>query len=90
MSDCMKNVKVSGLSGPDNCRYVNDIYIPSGREMGAVTGHKVVVEMTSYGGGTYETGRKSYADHRTCERSGTDILSIVMDLGIRQSFPRKF
>ena len=87
----MKNVKVSGLSGRITSRYVNDIYIPSGREMGAVTGHKVVVEMTSYGGEHYETGRKSYADHRTCERSGHGyFVNRKWILALRQSFPRKF
>ena len=39
-----------GFVRPDNQRYLNDIYIPSGKEMGAMTGHKVVVELTSYGG----------------------------------------
>ena len=89
MSDCMKNVKSFGFVRPDNCRYVNDIYIPSGREMGAVTGHKVVVEMTSYGGEHMKPEGKVTQIIGHVNDPGTDILSIVMDLGIKTEFPEK-
>ena len=39
-----------GFVRPDNQRYLKDIYIPAGKEKGAMNGHKVVVELTSYGG----------------------------------------
>ena len=69
--------------------YVNDIYIPSGREMGAVTGHKVVVEMTSYGGEHMKPEGKVTQIIGHVNDPGTDILSIVMDLGIKTEFPEK-
>ena len=89
MSDCMKKCKSFGFVRPDNCRYVNDIYIPSGREMGAVTGHKVVVEMTSYGGEHMKPEGKVTQIIGHVNDPGTDILSIVMDLGIKTEFPEK-
>lgn len=81
--------KSFGFVRPDNCRYVNDIYIPSGREMGAVTGHKVVVEMTSYGGEHMKPEGKVTQIIGHVNDPGTDILSIVMDLGIKTEFPEK-
>ena len=39
-----------GFVRPDDQRVLKDIYIPEGKEKGAVSGHKVVVELTSYGG----------------------------------------
>ena len=52
--------KSFGFVRPDNQRFLKDIYIPAGKELHAMTGHKVVVELTSYGGGAYETGRKDH------------------------------
>lgn len=81
--------KSFGFVRPDNKRYVNDIYIPAGREMGAVTGNKVVVEMTSYGGEHMKPeGRVSEIIGHVND-PGTDILSIVMDLGIKTEFPER-
>ena len=42
-----------------------DIFVPVERSKGAVTGHKVVVELTSYGGKGKKTRRKSHRDHRS-------------------------
>ena len=36
-----------GFVRPDNQRYLKDIYIPAGKEGGAMTGHKVVGELLS-------------------------------------------
>ena len=38
-----------GFVVPDNERFLQDIFVPAERSKGAVTGHKVVVELTSYG-----------------------------------------
>ena len=43
-----------GFVVPDNERFLQDIFVPAERSKGAVTGHKVVVELTSYG----ENGKK--------------------------------
>lgn len=38
-----------GFAVPDNPRFAQDIFIPLERSKGAVSGHKVVVEITDYG-----------------------------------------
>lgn len=38
-----------GFAVPDNTRFGTDIFIPKERSKGAMSGHKVVVEITSYG-----------------------------------------
>ena len=78
-----------GFVRPDNQRYLNDIYIPYGKEMGAMTGHKVVVELTSYGGEHAKPEGRIIEIIGHINDPGTDILSIVMDYGIRTEFPEK-
>ena len=81
--------KSYGFVRPDNQRYLNDIYIPAGKEMGAMTGHKVVVELTSYGGEHMKPEGKVSEIIGHISDPGTDILSIVMDMGIKTEFPEK-
>ena len=78
-----------GFVRPDNQRYLNDIYIPAGREMGAADGHKVLVELTSYGGEHAKPEGKVVEIIGHINDPGTDILSIVMDFGIETEFPEK-
>ncbi len=78
-----------GFVRPDNQRYLKDIYIPAGKEMGAMTGHKVVVELFSYGGEHAKPEGKVVEILGHKNDPGTDILSVVMDLGIRTEFPEK-
>ena len=56
-----------GFVRPDNQRYLSDIYIPAGKEMGAMTGNKVVVELTSYGGERTKPEGKVVGDSGTCQ-----------------------
>ena len=42
--------KSFGFVLPDNQKLFQDIFIPQGKDMGAVTGHKVVVKVTDFGG----------------------------------------
>ena len=39
-----------GFVVPDNQKINADVFIPQGKDMGAVTGHKVVVRLTDFGG----------------------------------------
>lgn len=78
-----------GFVRPDNQRYLKDIYIPAGKEMNAMTGHKVVVELTSYGGEHMKPEGRVVEIIGHVNDSGTDILSIVMDMGIKTEFPEK-
>ena len=81
--------KSFGFVRPDNQRYLKDIYIPSGKERGAMTGHKVVVELTSYGGEHMKPEGKVVEIIGHVNDPGTDILSVVMDSGILTEFPEK-
>ena len=78
-----------GFVRPDDQRYLRDIYIPAGKENGAMTGHKVVVELTSYGGEHSKPEGKIAEIIGHVNDPGTDILSIVMDRGIPTEFPEK-
>ena len=81
--------KSYGFVRPDNQRFLKDIYIPAGKEKGAVTGHKVVVELTSYGGEhTKPEGFvKEIIGH--INDPGTDILSIVKGYDLPTEFPER-
>ena len=78
-----------GFVRPDNQRYLKDIYIPAGKEMNAMTGHKVVAELTSYGGEHMKPEGRVVEIIGHVNDPGTDILSIVMDMGIKTEFPEK-
>ncbi len=81
--------KSFGFVVPDNQRITRDIFIPLEHTRGAVSGHKVVVELTDYG-----AGRKS-PEGRVIEilghsnDPGTDILSIVRAYQIPMEFSEK-
>lgn len=81
--------KSFGFVRPDNQRYLKDIYIPAGKEGNAMTGHKVVVELTSYGGEHMKPEGAVVEIIGHINDPGTDILSIVMDRNIRTEFPEK-
>ena len=78
-----------GFVRPDNQRNLKDIYIPAGKEMGAMNGHKVLAELTSYGGEHAKPKGKLWRLSDIINDPGTDILSIVMDFGIETEFPEK-
>lgn len=78
-----------GFVRPDNQRYLKDIYIPAGKELGAMDGHKVVVRLTSYGGEHMKPEGEIIEIIGHINDPGTDILSIVMDAGIPTEFPEK-
>ena len=78
-----------GFVLPDNQRFPYDVFVPAERSKGAVSGHKVVAELTSYG----EAGRKP--EGRITEiighinDPGTDILSIVKGYELPVEFSGK-
>ena len=82
-----QRTKTYGFVIPDNRKFGGDIYIPHGFTKGAVTGHKVVVEMTDFGGTD-----KSPEGHITeiighIDDPGTDIMSVIRAFGIPTDFP---
>lgn len=78
-----------GFVVPDNERILQDIFAPAEQSKGAVTGHKVVVELTSYGGeGKKPEGRiVEILGH--ANDPGVDILSIVKAYDLPSEFPEK-
>ena len=54
-----------GFVVPDNQRFQKDIFILPENSQGAVDGHKVVVEITNYGGKGKKTRGKSKRDYRS-------------------------
>ena len=66
-----------GFVIPDNSKIGTDIFVLKERSKGAVTGHKVVVELTSYGDERHKPEGKviEILGHRN--DPGVDILSIV-------------
>jgi ribonuclease R len=66
-----------GFVVPDNGRITRDIFIPAERSKGAVTGHKVVVEITDYGENKRNPEGKIIEILGHENDPGVDIISIV-------------
>ncbi len=76
-----------GFVIPDNGKIAYDIFIPQERSKGAVTGHKVVVKINSYGGkGKNPEGQVTEIIGHIND-PGTDIMSIVRSYDLPVEFP---
>lgn len=78
-----------GFVLPDNQRVLQDIFIPAEKASGAVDGHKVVAELTSYGGEGKKPEGKIVEIIGHVNDPGTDILSIVKGYDLPVEFPEK-
>ena len=78
-----------GFVIPDNQLFVKDIFVPIKCSKGAVNGHKVVVELTSYGGDGKKPEGKVVEIIGHINDPGTDILSIVKNYDLPLEFPEK-
>lgn len=78
-----------GFVVPDNQRFVKDVFVPLERSKGAVTGHKVVVELTQYGGEHKKPEGKIVEIIGHVNDPGTDIMSIVKGYDLPIEFPEK-
>lgn len=76
-----------GFVLPDNQRLGRDIFIPEGKSMGAVDGHKVVVRITDYGSRDKNPTGEVTEIIGHINDPGVDILSIVRGYGIPEEFP---
>ncbi len=76
-----------GFVVPDNGRIAYDIFIPREKSMNAVSGHKVVVELTDYGkNGRNPEGRiVEIIGHS--DDPGTDVMSIIKAYELPVEFP---
>lgn len=81
--------KSYGFVRPDNQRILSDIYIPEGKEKGAMTGHKVVVSLTSYGGERMKPEGVVTEIIGHINDPGTDIISIVKGFDLPMEFPEQ-
>ena len=81
--------KSYGFLIPDNQRFLQDVFIPQERAMGAVDGHKVVAELTSYGGDGRKPEGKIVEILGHVYDPGVDILSIVKNYDLPVEFPEK-
>ena len=78
-----------GFAVPDNTRFGSDIFIPKGKSMGAVAGHKVVIEVTSYGKKDKKPEGRVVEIIGHINDPGTDILSIVKAYDMPVEFSEK-
>jgi len=78
-----------GFAIADNLKFTKDIFIPCDRSKGAVTGHKVLVEITNYGSKDKkpEGNVKEIIGH--INDPGTDIMSIIYAFDLPMEFPEK-
>lgn len=76
-----------GFVLPDDKKFTSDIFIPKNLSLGAVDGHKVVVEITAYPEGrqSAEGAIVQILGHKN--DPGVDILSIIHKHGIPTEFP---
>lgn len=83
------DAKNYGFVISDDKRIPTDIFIPKNQELGAVDGHKVLVEITKY-----PEGRMSAEGHVSKilghkNDPGVDILSIIYKHGLPGEFPQE-
>ncbi|HAR6317389.1 ribonuclease R [Staphylococcus pseudintermedius] len=76
-----------GFVVPDDKRIMQDIFVPKGQELGAVEGHKVLVQITQYSDGTNSPEGQISAILGHKNDPGVDILSVIYQHGIEIEFP---
>ena len=81
--------KSFGFVAPDNTRLYQDIFVAQERSKGAVTGHKVVVEITDYGSSDRHPEGKVVEILGHVNDPGVDILSIVRGYELPEAFGEK-
>lgn len=78
-----------GFVVTDNTRFAKDIFVPLERSKGAVTGHKVVVEITDFGSNSKKPEGKVKEIIGHINDPGTDIMSIVKGYELPVDFPER-
>ena len=78
-----------GFVLPDNGKLSQDIFIPKERSKGAVSGHKVVAEITDYGTNRRSPEGKIVEILGHINDPGVDIMSIVRGYELPLEFPEK-
>ncbi|MBQ8597157.1 MAG: ribonuclease R [Lachnospiraceae bacterium] len=78
-----------GFVIPDHEKIGTDIFVPKERSKGAVTGHKVVVELTSYGDEKHKPEGKIVEILGHVNDPGVDIISIIRGFDLPTEFPER-
>lgn len=77
-----------GFVIPDNQKFGHDIFIPKEDTKGAVTGHKVVVSLTSYGDEKRSPEGKVIEIIGHVNDPGVDIMSVIKAYDLPVEFPK--
>lgn len=78
-----------GFVIPDNEKISSDIFVPRERSKGAVSGHKVVVELTDYGDAKHKPEGKVVEILGHVNDPGVDIISIIKGFDLPTEFPER-
>ncbi len=78
-----------GFVIPDNSKLPQDVFVSKERSKGAVTGHKVVVEITDYGSATKSPEGKVVEILGHINDPGVDIMAIVRGHDLPVEFSEK-
>lgn len=78
-----------GFVIPDNQKLSQDVFVPLERSKGAVTGHKVVVELTGYGDHNKKPEGKVTEIIGHVNDPGVDIMSIIKGYDLPIEFSEK-
>ncbi|MDE7207451.1 MAG: ribonuclease R, partial [Lachnospiraceae bacterium] len=84
-----KSNKNYGFVVPDNTKIGDDIFVPAERSKGAVSGHKVVCEITDYGKNNRKPEGKIIEIIGHANDPGVDIMSIVKGYELPVEFSEK-
>ncbi|MBR5359287.1 MAG: VacB/RNase II family 3'-5' exoribonuclease, partial [Lachnospiraceae bacterium] len=82
-----KSNKSFGFVVPDNAKLSTDIYVKVEDSMGAVSGHKVVCELTNYGDRRHSPEGRIVEILGHVNDPGVDIMSIVKGFGLPMEYP---
>ena len=78
-----------GFVIPDNTKLAQDIFVPKEHSKGAVSGHKVVAEITDYGTNRRSPEAKIVEILGHVNDPGVDIMSIARGFELPMEFPEK-
>ncbi len=78
-----------GFVLPDNQKLCQDVFIPQGKDMGAVNGHKVVVRITEFGSRQKKPEGVITEILGHVNDPGVDILSVLRAYGLPEGFPEE-
>ena len=79
--------KSFGFVTADNHKFTKDIYITKADTKGAITGHKVVVELTDYGNENRNPEGRILEILGHINDPGVDILSVIKAYGLPEEYP---